>query len=100
MLNCSNDLDFEMFILTNLVSMYFVHDALGVNRLCIGNLLRISTLYPVPLEEAIANYKVLTPEQIVPVASFIRACIRLDPAEQASAEELQVHDWLGSAFVC
>jgi serine/threonine-protein kinase SRPK3 len=79
--------------------MYFIYDE-GANRSCTGNLLRISELCPNPLEDAIASYNVVKPEQIAPLAAFIRACLRLDPNERASAEQLQVNDWLGSAFGC
>jgi serine/threonine-protein kinase SRPK3 len=65
-----------------------------------GNLLRIDELWALPLEKAIAEYNVLAEDQIESVAAFIRACIRIDPAERASAGELQLHNWLAFAFTC
>lgn len=55
-----------------------------------GSLLRIHELYPTSLEDAMANYNV--PQRvIIPAATFIRACLRFDPTERASAKELQMH---------
>ncbi|KZT01577.1 kinase-like protein [Laetiporus sulphureus 93-53] len=67
-----------------------------------GNLLHISELIPVSLETAIANYKVpgLSEDEIKRAADFIRACLRFDYAERATAEELQKHEFLAGAFKC
>jgi hypothetical protein len=68
--------------------------------ICPGNLLRIKKLLPVPLEQAMANYGLPEAEVFLPAASFIRACLRLDPNECATARDLRLHTWLESAFVC
>jgi hypothetical protein len=39
------------------------------------------------------NYKVLHPDDVAPAAQFIRLCLRLDPAQRLTAEELAVDDW-------
>lgn len=65
-----------------------------------GSLLRIDTLYPVPLEAVLRDCKALPEEDIAHVASFIRACVRLDPGERASASELLHHKWLLGAWSC
>ncbi|KAH9929341.1 kinase-like domain-containing protein [Fomitopsis serialis] len=67
-----------------------------------GNLLRISELIPSSLETAMANYKVpgLSEDEIKKAADFIRACLRFDYSERATAEELQDHAFLADAFKC
>lgn len=62
----------------------------------VGKLHRISELFPVTIEDALRNYKVLTEEEIQPAADFIRACVRLDPSERLTAEEMLQHPWLSS----
>jgi len=63
-----------------------------------GKLLRIDELFPVSLEEAIANYKLLDNDEIQPAATFIRDCIRFDPKDRPTAEALTIHPWLSNAF--
>ncbi|KAI0806864.1 kinase-like domain-containing protein [Fomes fomentarius] len=67
-----------------------------------GNLRRVSELIPVPLETAMANYKVpgLAEDEIKKAADFIRACLRFDYKERATAEELKGHTFLADAFRC
>ena len=62
----------------------------------VGKLQRISELFPVTIEEALRNYNILTEEEIQSAAEFIRACVRLDPAERLTAEEMLQHPWLSS----
>ncbi|GJE90208.1 kinase-like protein [Phanerochaete sordida] len=59
-----------------------------------GNLTRISNLLWTPLEDALSRYNVLPKEEVIPAASFIRECIRLDPAERSTAAALLLHPWL------
>lgn len=67
--------------------------------MCLGKLLRISQLFPVTLEEAIINYGI--PEaEATGAASFIRACLRLNPEDRSSADDLETHEWLENAFTC
>ena len=66
----------------------------SADPVCIGNLLRISELFDVPVEEALANYKILDPDEIQPAAQFIRKCIRLNPEHRPSACDLLSDDWL------
>ena len=49
-----------------------------------------------------ANYKIpgLSVSEIERAASFIRACLRFDYAERATAEELRGHEFLADAFRC
>lgn len=49
-----------------------------------------------------ANYKVpgLAEDEIKKAADFIRACLRLDYKERATAEELKGHAFLADAFRC
>ena len=68
-------------------------------EICPGNLLRIEKLLHVPLEQAMANYG-LPEAEVLPAASFMLACLRLDPNERATARDLGLHAWLESAFVC
>ena len=63
-----------------------------------GKLLRISDLYPVSIETALANYKILPEEEITPAAAFIRECLRLNSSDRPSAKELELHPWLKGAF--
>lgn len=63
-----------------------------------GNLLRVNELFPVAIEDALRNYKILPQEEVAPAAEFIRYCIRLDPHERPSAEELLQHSWLRPVY--
>ena len=63
-----------------------------------GNLLRITDLHPSSIEQELAKYKLLPTEEITPAASFIKACLRLDPSDRPSTRELEVHPWLRGAF--
>ncbi|GJE90011.1 kinase-like protein [Phanerochaete sordida] len=59
-----------------------------------GDLLRVPELFYVKLEDALANYKTLIDDEVGPAAEFIKACIRLEPADRPTAEALQAHPWL------
>jgi len=63
-----------------------------------GKLLRIPDLYPVSIETALANYKILPEEEITPAAAFIRECLQLNSSDRPSAKELELHPWLKGAF--
>jgi serine/threonine protein kinase len=65
-----------------------------------GKLLRGPKSHPVSIEKALSNCEVLEPEDVRPAAAFIRACIRLDPTERATAAELQKHHWIAGADWC
>ncbi|KAI9057489.1 kinase-like protein [Trametes sanguinea] len=67
-----------------------------------GNLRRIPELIPVSIESAMENYKVpgLTEDVIKQAADFIRACLRFDYMERATAKELMNHAFLADAFHC
>ncbi|CDO70010.1 hypothetical protein BN946_scf184354.g12 [Trametes cinnabarina] len=67
-----------------------------------GNLRRIPELIYVSLESAMENYKLpgLTEDEIKKAADFIRACLRFDYKERATAEELKRHAFLTDAFQC
>ncbi|EKM54806.1 uncharacterized protein PHACADRAFT_210586 [Phanerochaete carnosa HHB-10118-sp] len=59
-----------------------------------GDLLRVPELYYVLLEDVLATYKTLPEDEIGLAASFIRDCIRLEPADRLSASALLSHPWL------
>ncbi|KAJ3733611.1 kinase-like domain-containing protein [Lentinula guzmanii] len=67
-----------------------------------GNLLRIPELVPVTLEQAMTNYKIpgLTEQDIKLAADFIRACLKFDYKERATATELIAHPFLEDALRC
>lgn len=65
-----------------------------------GNLKNIWTLFPVDIKRAITDCNVVPNDQIAPAASFINACLRLNPKERPSAEELTFHDWVKDAYAC
>jgi serine/threonine-protein kinase SRPK3 len=69
---------------------------------CTGNLLRIPELIPVSLEAAMGSYKIpnLSEDEIHLAADFIRACLKFDYEERATAEDLQKHKFLANAFEC
>ena len=46
-----------------------------------------------PVENALANYGILSDEEISHAADFIRACIRLDPSDRPTAAQLASHSW-------
>ncbi|KAF8902208.1 kinase-like protein [Gymnopilus junonius] len=64
-----------------------------------GGLRRIDQMFPVPLEQAMMNYG-LPESEVGPAASFIRACLHLNPEERSSARELEIHPWLANAYMC
>ena len=68
-------------------------------KLCSGKLLRIDQMFPMSLEQAMINYGLLETE-VAPAATFIRACLRLNPEERSSARDLLAHPWLENAFMC
>jgi serine/threonine-protein kinase SRPK3 len=55
-------------------------------------------VFPVTVEQAMINYGVPEAEAL-PAAAFIRACLRLNPAERSSASDLETHTWLETAFM-
>ncbi|KAI0632112.1 kinase-like protein [Trametes polyzona] len=59
-----------------------------------GNLLRVELIPGQSIEAALAVYKTMPESEIAGAADFIRACLRLDPFERASAKELVLHPWL------
>lgn len=64
-----------------------------------GKLRRVPELLPRKMEDALRAYKV--PEAEIPLAAqFIRDCLRLDPLLRPSAQELELHRWLATAFEC
>ena len=50
----------------------------------VGNLPRISDLYPMDIETALANYNILPEEEISPAASFISSCLQLNSSDSLS----------------
>ncbi|KAG1889219.1 hypothetical protein F4604DRAFT_1510187, partial [Suillus subluteus] len=46
-----------------------------------------------PIEWAIGCYHVIGEEEVVPMATLMRRCLRLDPANRASAAELLSDPW-------
>ena len=62
-----------------------------------GNLLRVEPVPDQSIEAALAVYKLIPEDQISSAASFIRECLRLDSSDRASAEDLILHPWLGTA---
>jgi serine/threonine-protein kinase SRPK3 len=67
---------------------------LSVNISVLGDLLRVDELFHISIEKALANYEILPQDEIMPAATFIRECIRLDPIRRPSAESLLNHPWL------
>lgn len=63
-----------------------------------GNLRRIEQLFPVTVEQAMMNHGMPEAEAL-PAAAFVRACLRLNPAERSSASDLESHTWLETAFM-
>ena len=51
------------------------------------------------LERVMMNYG-LPEAHAVPAASFIRACLHLDPDERPSARDLIPHKWVYSGYIC
>ncbi|EJU00457.1 kinase-like protein [Dacryopinax primogenitus] len=62
-----------------------------------GRFLHISEFRPDPIKVILVRYK-LSKKEAVQAAAFIAKCLQLDPTERASARELQMHDWLKSAY--
>lgn len=46
------------------------------------------------IEKALAVYGTMKDDEIDGAAAFIRACLRLDYKDRASAKELEIHPWL------
>jgi serine/threonine protein kinase len=46
------------------------------------------------IEELLDKHSSLTPELIEKAASFIRSCIRLNPADRLTRNELGTHPWM------
>jgi len=67
-----------------------------------GNLLRIPELITFSLKDAMKNYKIpnLSEDEIKAAAEFIRACLKLDYVDRATAKDLQKHRFLADAFTC
>ncbi|KAJ6491475.1 hypothetical protein DFH09DRAFT_1338534 [Mycena vulgaris] len=59
-------------------------------------------LVPCRLETAMANYWIpgLSKDEIKKAPDFIRACLRFDYTERATAKELEKHPFLADAFKC
>lgn len=65
-----------------------------------GDLLRITQLFPTTFTKALANYQSLPEGDADVCASFLKACLHLNPANRASAAELLQHPWLEGAWEC
>ena len=61
-----------------------------------GNLLKIHDLINQPIDQALAIYNTLPQSEIQPAAEFIHACVRLNPADRLTAEQLLGHTWLNN----
>ncbi|GJE90004.1 kinase-like protein [Phanerochaete sordida] len=61
-----------------------------------GSLLRVDELYPISVEDAMANYRIMETGDIKPAADVIRRCCHLDPKNRATAEDLCKDSWFDS----
>ena len=83
-----------------------LHFGLKSDRYCTGivqvTFFRVPELILVSLEAAMASYKIptLSEDEIHLAADFIRACLKFDYEERATAEDLQKHEFLANAFNC
>ncbi|KAF9066091.1 kinase-like protein [Rhodocollybia butyracea] len=59
-----------------------------------GDLLREVVVPGENIDKALAVYGTLKDNEIREAAAFIRACLRLDYKDRASAKELEIHPWL------
>lgn len=59
-----------------------------------GNLLRLELIPGQSIEAALAVYKTMPTSEIDGAASFIRACLKFEHSDRASAKELKLHPWL------
>ncbi|EIW60025.1 kinase-like protein [Trametes versicolor FP-101664 SS1] len=59
-----------------------------------GNLLRLELIPGQSIEAALAVYKTMPTSEVAGAASFIRACLKFEPSDRASAKELKLHPWL------
>ena len=48
--------------------------------------------------ELLTGHWCFYPEATERAAEFIRTCLRLDPAQRPTSEELEDHDWLSGAL--
>lgn len=62
-------------------------------HLIVGNLRANPPLTIYLFETAVAVYKVLAKPDILSTVDLMRRCLRLDPADRASAEELLTDPW-------
>jgi hypothetical protein len=58
-----------------------------------GNLIAEIPIPIFPIERAIRCYHIIGEEEVVPMATLMRRCLRLDPANRASAAELLSDPW-------
>lgn len=58
-----------------------------------GQLKKEPTLYEWTLERLIGSQKVVPPEEVAALASLVGRCLRLDPAERATAQDLLSDPW-------
>ena len=59
-----------------------------------GNLRRVPDFFPVSIKAVLQNCNILSLEEVDSAADFIQTCIRLDPGDRPSAEQLSHHPWL------
>lgn len=59
-----------------------------------GNPLRLELIPRQSIEAALAVYTTMTASEIAGATSFIRACLKFEPSDRASAKELELHPWL------
>lgn len=65
-----------------------------LDDLCSGNLRKQPDLFDYPFELSIRNSKVLEKEEdVVSTAAIMQKCLKLDPAQRLSAEELLMDPW-------
>jgi serine/threonine-protein kinase SRPK3 len=60
----------------------------------LGHLLNVGTVAGKGIEATLAACRLMSDTHIAMAASFIHACLRLDPSERATAEELEQHEWV------
>ena len=60
--------------------------------LCTDDLRVVEPHYSI--EEALAQYDVGHTADVEIISDFIRQCLRLNPAERPTAEELSRHEWI------
>lgn len=93
-------LSFGTASLTNTVSLNIAIDTARFNCLSLSGNHRggVPARPPKNLEDMLSQSPFLSPKDIPRVASFIRACCKLDPSQRPSADDLTVHAWLMDAY--